>query len=288
MKYFTTLILFLLVATVHSSEMPIVKMQTNLGTIVLELNSSLAPQTVDNFIRYIQAGFYNDLIFHRVVKGFMIQGGAYTQDYKKKAPIYEPIASESDNGLENRRGTITMSRNTYDPDSATSQFFINISDNQSLDSFNSLDGAGYTVFGHVTFGMEVVDKIQEVKTGTRDSLKNVPESPIIIEKITVKNIPTKPKVPVDETDTSSVVETVTPQVSTTISADETEPDTSSVVETVTETPPIETHTKAETVKEIPRQIKPQEEKGFQIPTDSSLEIPPDPPTEPDKPEPLPD
>ncbi len=192
MKYFTTILLLLLTVTAHAKEMPIVRVQTNLGTIVLELNPDKAPITVDNFIRYIQATFYEGLIFHRVIKGFVIQTGGYTHDYEKRAPIYKPIPNESNNGLQNLRGTIAMSRIKYEPDSATAQFFINVKDNKSLDYEINIDG-GYTVFGRVIEGMDVADKIQKIKIVPKGSLKKLPEFLVIIEKVTVKNIPIKPR-----------------------------------------------------------------------------------------------
>lgn len=192
MKYFTAGLLLLFAATVYSKEMPIVSMQTNFGMIILELYPDKAPKTVENFLRYTQAGFYQGTIFHRVVKRFVIQGGGYTINYEKKPSIYPPIPNESQNGLKNRRGTIAMARRTDEQNSATSQFFININDNDTLNySASSYSYEGYTVFGKVIKGLEVVDKIQQIETGANGPLRRyVPQQMVIIEKVTVENIPT--------------------------------------------------------------------------------------------------
>jgi cyclophilin family peptidyl-prolyl cis-trans isomerase len=197
MKYSTiSLLLLLLLAatTVYSQEMPIVSIQTNFGTIVLELYPNKAPKTVANFIRYAQDGFYEGTIFHRVVRRFVIQGGGYTMDYEKKPPTYPPIPNESQNGLDNLRGTIAMARRTNEVNSATSQFFINVNNNKSLNYSASSYQEGYTVFGQVIKGMSVVDKIQQLRTQSKGALRRyVPRQMVIIEKVTVENIPvTKP------------------------------------------------------------------------------------------------
>jgi len=191
MKYLTACLLLLFVLTVHSEEMPIVKMKTNLGTIVLELNPSASPKTVNNFLRYALDGFYEGTIFHRVIKYFIIQGGGYTQDHKKKPPTYAPIPNESNNGLKNLRGTIAMARNAQEHDSATSQFFINVKDNPSLDYGGSIySDWGYAVFGRVIEGMDVVNKIRKLQTGPSGPFrKYVPRTPVIIEKVVVENAP---------------------------------------------------------------------------------------------------
>ena len=191
MKYLTACLLLLVVLTVHSEEMPIVRMKTNLGTIVLELNPSASPKTVNNFLRYALDGFYEGTIFHRVIKYFIIQGGGYTEDHKKKPPTYAPIPNESNNGLKNLRGTIAMARNAQEHDSATSQFFINAKDNPSLDYEGSIySDWGYAVFGRVIEGMDIVNKIRKIKTGPSAPFKNfVPKSPVIIEKVFVQNAP---------------------------------------------------------------------------------------------------
>ena len=161
-----------------------VTMETSMGTISLELDDAKAPETVANFVRYATDGHYDGTIFHRVIDGFMIQGGGFTKDMNQKE-TREPIRNEAMNGLKNRRGTIAMAR-TMVVDSATSQFFINLIDNDFLDFQNpSPQGFGYAVFGKVTDGMDVVDKIAKVKTGFAGSYQNVPEEPIVIKRVTV-------------------------------------------------------------------------------------------------------
>lgn len=158
---------------------PQVRIKTSKGTILVELDRDAAPLTVNNFLRYVDDGFYNETIFHRVIPEFVIQGGGYTSDLvlKETRPA---ILNESDNGLRNLRGTIAMAR-TNDPDSATSQFFINLVDNPTLDA---TDGAnGYAVFGRVIEGIDVVDDIAEVETGTRGGLSDVPVNDILINEI---------------------------------------------------------------------------------------------------------
>ena len=156
-----------------------VKIVTNEGTIVVKLNPDKAPVTVENFKRYVNQNFYDGLVFHRVIKGFMIQGGGLYANGTVK-PTYAPIKSEANNGLSNLRGTIAMAR-TSDPNSATSQFFINTVDNKFLD--NSLVSPGYTVFGKVVRGMDVVDKISNVQTETKYGMQNWPVENITIEKV---------------------------------------------------------------------------------------------------------
>ena len=161
-----------------------VTMETTLGTISLELDDGKAPETVKNFIRYAKEGHYDGTIFHRVIDGFMIQGGGFTKDMNQKE-TREPIRNEAMNGLKNRRGTIAMAR-TMVVDSATSQFFINLVDNDFLDfQAPTPQGFGYAVFGEVTDGMSVVDAIAKVKTGNSGPYQNVPEDPIVIKKVTV-------------------------------------------------------------------------------------------------------
>lgn len=163
---------------------PLVEMRTNLGTITLELYPDKAPKTVDNFLSYVRRGFYDGTIFHRVVPGFVIQGGGFTPDMTKKE-TEPPIENEADNGLRNLRGTICMAR-TNDPHSATSQFFINTRDNAPLDfRERSLRGWGYAVFGKVIEGMEVVDEIEGVQTTNRDGYQDVPADPVVIESVRV-------------------------------------------------------------------------------------------------------
>jgi cyclophilin family peptidyl-prolyl cis-trans isomerase len=155
-----------------------------MGTISLELDDNLAPATVENFVKYAADGFYDGTIFHRVIDGFMIQGGGFTRDMNQK-DTRAPIRIESMNGLKNLRGTIAMAR-TMVPDSATSQFFINLVDNGFLDfTAPTQSGYGYAVFGKVTDGMEVVDRIAKVRTGFSGPHQNVPEEPVVIRKVTV-------------------------------------------------------------------------------------------------------
>ena len=161
-----------------------VKLATTEGNIVIELDKAKAPKTVDNFVAYVKAGHYDGTVFHRVIPNFMIQGGGMTSDLQEKK-TRPPIALESRNGLSNVRGSIAMAR-TGDPDSATSQFFINVQDNPRLDQPNARDGNGYTVFGKVVSGMDVVDKIRAVKTGSRGPYDDVPEKPIVITKATLE------------------------------------------------------------------------------------------------------
>lgn len=157
-----------------------VKLATNRGDIVLELDPVKAPNTVENFLAYVESGHYDGTIFHRVIDGFMIQGGGLTADMKQK-PTRAPIPNEADNGLKNRRGTVAMAR-TQDPHSATAQFFINVADNDFLDyRAPTTQGWGYCVFGKVVQGMDVVDAIKSVKTGTVGPWRDVPLEPVVIE-----------------------------------------------------------------------------------------------------------
>jgi peptidyl-prolyl cis-trans isomerase A (cyclophilin A) len=155
-----------------------VALETSEGRIVVELKADKAPKTVANFIQYVNDGFYDGTIFHRVISGFMIQGGGFTSTMSEK-PTRAPIPIESNNGLKNVRGTLAMAR-TMDPNSATAQFFINVVDNAFLD-YPGRDGAGYTVFGNVVEGMEVVDKIRAVPTGRRGPFTDVPATPVVIK-----------------------------------------------------------------------------------------------------------
>ncbi|MBI4642698.1 MAG: peptidyl-prolyl cis-trans isomerase [Deltaproteobacteria bacterium] len=163
---------------------PLVKLETSMGEIVLELNPEKAPDTVANFLQYVKDGFYNGTIFHRVINGFMIQGGGFDANMTQK-PTRAPIKNEADNGLTNDTYTIAMAR-TMDPHSASSQFFINVADNKMLNHRDkSPQGWGYAVFGKVVKGQEVVDKIKAVATGNRGMHQNVPGEPVIIVKATV-------------------------------------------------------------------------------------------------------
>jgi peptidyl-prolyl cis-trans isomerase B (cyclophilin B) len=169
-------------------EAPRVRLETTKGDIVLELDRAKAPKTVDNFLSLVNSGFYEGTIFHRVIKGFMIQGGGLTEDMKQKA-ANTPIQNEADNSLKNLRGTIAMAR-TQDPHSATSQFFINTVDNAFLDfSSKTLSGWGYCVFGRVVEGMDAVDAIESFPTTTSGMYSDVPESPIVIKKASVETTP---------------------------------------------------------------------------------------------------
>lgn len=156
-----------------------VVMQTSAGEIVLELDATNAPVTTSNFVTYVEDEFYDGLIFHRVIDGFMIQGGGFDSDMTQQ-PVRSPIRNESDNGLSNTRGTIAMAR-TQAPDSATAQFYINLVDNGNLDYRNGRPG--YAVFGRVVSGMEVVDSIAKVRTGNRGMHQNVPNDDIVIESV---------------------------------------------------------------------------------------------------------
>jgi len=159
-----------------------VKLQTNMGDIILELNDQKAPKTVANFVEYVNSGFYDGTIFHRVISNFMIQGGGFTENFKKKKTRPE-IANEANNRLKNTRGTVAMAR-TSDPHSATGQFFVNVVDNSFLDfRAQTTRGWGYAVFGKVVSGMDVVDKIRKLRTGPGGSFgKDVPHTAVIIEK----------------------------------------------------------------------------------------------------------
>jgi peptidyl-prolyl cis-trans isomerase A (cyclophilin A) len=161
-----------------------VRLSTTMGDIVVDLNAAKAPKTVANFLGYVKDGHYNGTIFHRVIDGFMIQGGGMDTHLQEK-PTRAPIPLESHNGLSNRRGTIAMAR-TGDPDSATAQFFINVVDNPNLDADRSPDHNGYAVFGQVIKGMDVVDKIRRVPTHSVGPYDDVPVEPIIIKSATVE------------------------------------------------------------------------------------------------------
>lgn len=157
---------------------------TNVGNIEISLNKQKAPVTVRNFIQYCRDGFYNNTIFHRVIEGFMIQGGGHTEDLLEK-PTRDPIVNEANRGLKNTIGTIAMAR-TEAPHSATAQFFINLADNDCLDyTATTNSGWGYTVFGNVTAGMDVVTKIAQEKTTTAQDYDDVPCHAIIIKQVTI-------------------------------------------------------------------------------------------------------
>jgi peptidyl-prolyl cis-trans isomerase A (cyclophilin A)/peptidyl-prolyl cis-trans isomerase B (cyclophilin B) len=161
---------------------PQVSLKTSMGEIVLELDQEKAPKTVENFLQYVKAGFYKGTIFHRVIDGFMIQGGGLDAQLHGR-PTRKPVKNESDNGLSNAAYTVSMAREGH-PDTATSQFFINVVDNPGLD-FPNMNGSGYTVFGKVVKGKEVVDKIKAVIVDDVHGMENVPVTPITIRSATI-------------------------------------------------------------------------------------------------------
>ena len=167
------------------ADMVKVTMETSKGVITMELDSENAPVSVENFVTYARAGHYDGTVFHRVIPGFMIQGGGFDTDMKQKA-TNPPIKIEADNGLKNTRGTVAMAR-TSDPNSATSQFFINVADNAFLDHTSpTQQGWGYAVFGKVTDGMDVVTSIEKVKTGSSHGQSDVPLTEVLIQKVTIE------------------------------------------------------------------------------------------------------
>jgi len=175
--------LLLLATTCVLADNPKVRMETSKGPITIELYPDKAPKTVENFLTYVDEGYYDGTVFHRVIKDFMVQGGGFTEDMQKK-PTHDPILNEADNGLKNDRGTIAMAR-TGDPHSATAQFFINHKDNEFLNhTGKNSRGWGYAVFGKVTDGMEVVDEIAALPTGAKGPFPtDVPQTTIVIEKV---------------------------------------------------------------------------------------------------------
>lgn len=185
MNFRTRLLLPLMPALMSTALMaapsadPRVEIETNLGNIVVQLSPSRAPITVKNFIRYVEEGHYSNTIFHRVIPGFMIQGGGFTADMVQK-PTHDPIPLEARGGLKNDKYTIAMARTMY-PHSATSQFYINVNDNSFLNADQAQDGNGYKVFGRVVSGMDVVDRIAEVPTGYRAGMQDVPRETVTIK-----------------------------------------------------------------------------------------------------------
>jgi peptidyl-prolyl cis-trans isomerase A (cyclophilin A) len=173
---------------------PVVVIETTLGEITVELDPAHAPITVENFLRYVRAGFYDGTIFHRVIDNFLVQGGGYTQDVKQKQALFPDIKLESRNGQKNRRGTIAMARSRA-PDSANSQFFINLVDNPSLDYHPTTNPFGYAVFGHVVSGWETLDRIRQVKTVSSSAdlqadgnpAQTMPASPVVIRTVRLRD-----------------------------------------------------------------------------------------------------
>jgi len=184
---------------------PLAAIETTAGTFVVDLDAERAPKTVENFIAYAESGFYEGLIFHRVIKNFMVQGGGYTTDYRARE-TRDAIANEADNGLKNLKGTIAMAR-TSNPHSATAQFFINVKDNNFLDyRAPTRSGWGYTVFGKVVEGYNILDKMQNVATGAGGMFRtDVPRDAIIIKKVTITEpVPVEAaKAPVEAADADS-------------------------------------------------------------------------------------
>ncbi|MGM8939140.1 peptidylprolyl isomerase [Psychrobacter glaciei] len=163
---------------------PVVELETNMGAIVIELNEEKAPKTVENFLNYVKSGQYDGTIFHRIIDGFMIQGGGMDAEMNEK-PTNAPVENEADNGLKNDAGTIAMAR-TQDPHSATSQFFVNVKDNDFLNhTGKNMQGWGYTVFGKVTSGMDVIEKMRGVPTGRFGMHADVPKEPVVINSATI-------------------------------------------------------------------------------------------------------
>ncbi|MFO0926066.1 MAG: peptidylprolyl isomerase [Gemmataceae bacterium] len=168
-------------ASAAQAKNPVVVMKTSAGTIKIELFEDKAPLTVKNFLKYVDDKHYDKTIFHRVISNFMIQGGGFESGMKQK-PTGDPIRNESANGVANARGTLAMAR-TSAPHSATAQFFINVKNNDFLDRANASDGVGYCVFGKVIEGMDVVDKIRAVRTGSRGGHGDVPLDDVVIESV---------------------------------------------------------------------------------------------------------
>jgi peptidyl-prolyl cis-trans isomerase B (cyclophilin B) len=181
----TPLLMTITSMSMAAEQAPRVRLETTLGNIVLELDREHAPATVDNFLAYVNDGFYDGTIFHRVIDGFMIQGGGYTADFSRKE-TRPPIKNEADNGLKNTLGSIAMAR-TSDPHSASAQFFINVADNAMLDhKAPDARGWGYAVFGRVAEGMDVVDKIRVQATGVQAGFRDAPKKTITITRAVVE------------------------------------------------------------------------------------------------------
>ncbi len=182
MNYLKTVLIILSIITVNATakDLSLVEIATNQGSIIIELNHKKAPKTVKNFLRYVDEGAYDGTIFHRVIDNFMIQGGGFDPNMKRKE-TFKPIKNESNNGLSNVFGTIAMAR-TSDPHSATSQFYINVANNTFL-NFKSKSQPGYCVFGRVVEGIAIVQKIKEVPVGNFGQYQNVPDEPVLIKRI---------------------------------------------------------------------------------------------------------
>ena len=180
------LVMVMPVGSAAQGENPVVVIETSMGGITVELFPDRAPKSVENFLAYVSQGFYDGTIFHRVISNFMIQGGGFTADMQKKDDTRAPIENEADNGLKNGRGTLAMAR-TPEIQSATAQFFINVKDNAFLDYKGpSAADFGYAVFGQVTEGLDVVDKIKSVKTGGAGPYQDVPVEAVVIKTIRVQ------------------------------------------------------------------------------------------------------
>ncbi|MFZ5558046.1 MAG: peptidylprolyl isomerase [Pseudomonadota bacterium] len=191
--FFSALTAVLLGVSPALAANPQVELRTSAGPIVIELYPDKAPATVENFLRYVRDGHYNGTVFHRVIDGFMIQGGGFEPGLKQK-PTRDPIRNEADNGLKNERYTVAMAR-TQDPHSASAQFFINIADNKFLNySAPTRQGWGYAVFGRVIRGQDTVDKIKAVKTGNRGPYGDVPVEDVVIQSAAVLGDTLQPKI----------------------------------------------------------------------------------------------
>ena len=177
-------------ATPAASATPQVEIKTTMGDIVVELDREKAPKSVENFLAYVKSGFYKGTIFHRVIDGFMIQGGGFDEKLNQKK-VNKPVPIESQNGLTNVTYSLAMAR-TGDPNSATSQFFINVADNEAL-NYPGRDGFGYTVFGKVIQGQEVVDKIKGVLVDDKGIFQNIPVIPVVVKSATILKTPIQPK-----------------------------------------------------------------------------------------------
>jgi len=287
MKYLIVGILWLFATTVHAeppkteakstAPVPRVELKTNLGKITLELMPEQAPVSVENFLSYAQSGFYKGAIFHRVLKGFLIQGGGYTTNFEAK-PTRPPIINEANNGLKNTRGSVAMAR-LPDPNSATSQFFINTAENNFLDYSSTQEG--YAVFGQVTEGMDIVDKIQAVATKEVDNIgKNVPVESVIIEEVKIENMPVLKTVESKPPVTTPTVEK-TPEKSSM--------KTEAPAEVKSERPPVEKNYEPnQAVAKVEMKPADNQETKSEAPPQAHIaeSTPPDEPSTPDAPIPM--